>query len=175
MIRSCVVCRMRCHPADLFRFQLNTDSQLALIRTRTKGRSAWLCKQIACVRKLESNPKLAQKALRKRPQQSIDLMVQIRTDIEYRICKTLRSAQRSGNLRLHTSIQPIPKQTRCIIGIDSNRVFDTQNESIPYFIVPPNVIPKETLPTGQDWYFTYKSMSKSDLLLRYLQEQVQMG
>ena len=175
MVRSCVVCRVRCHPTDLFRFQLNSESELVLVNVRTKGRSAWLCKKKVCIQKLEANPKLAQRALRQRPHKCSDLNAQIRFELETRIRNGLRKAFRNGQLRFHSCAQPVPLGISCLIAPAENETFPQQEKTIPRIKLPLTAFPKATLPQRENWCLTYKSTSKSDLLLRYLQEHGQMG
>ena len=175
MIRSCVVCRVRSHPAGLFRFQLNSDGELVLIHLRTKGRSAWLCKNMDCIQKLEANPKLAQRALRQRPQKCGDLKAQIRLELEAQIRNCLSKALRSGQLKSHSCTQPLPLGISCLIAAEENETFPQHEVTIPRVILPQTAFPKAAMPEREDWCLTYKSTSKSDLLLRYLQEHGQMG
>ena len=175
MLRSCVVCRKRLSPTDLYRFQLDAESRIVLVDRRTSGRSAWVCTQLACIQKLDARPQIAQRALRQRPQGNPDIKGQIKSGLLSRIKALLQHAHRSGQLFLTSADRPLKQANTAYLQTEEDTTSVPSDVTIPRFILPESVLPTSKKHSKPVLIFVYRYTSKSDLLLRYLQEHVQMG
>ena len=175
MLRSCVICRKRLSPTDLYRFQLDTESRIVLVERRASGRSAWICTQLSCIQKLDARPQIAQRALRQRPQGSPDIKGQIKFGLLSRIKALLQHAHRSGQLFLTSADKPVQQTNAAYLQTEEGSSSVHPDVTIPRFILPESVLPTSKKHSKPVLIFVYRYTSKSDLLLRYLQEHGQMG
>jgi len=67
-MRMCCGCNQRFNQRRLIRLQLSSNTQALIpVDKKQTGRSAWVCCDIDCIRKIHSHPKKLQRSLRKQP------------------------------------------------------------------------------------------------------------
>ena len=99
MVRSCFACRKRYSPEKLVRLQIKQDRLVEICTDKkTFQRSAWLCLDPKCIKKLQKKPKILEKSLRQRNLEIEDLDGQVNRYFLQKTKERLRLISHSGRI-----------------------------------------------------------------------------
>lgn len=106
--RMCCGCRKRFTPTHLFRLQINPATQQLMVvpsAKKIKGRSAWVCWDVSCIRAVIKHPKKLQQSLR-RSTQTNHLSKQIYEELSRRYKHILGTMMQDGVVSIHDTQPP---------------------------------------------------------------------
>ena len=97
-MRTCVSCKVKKHPREMFRFSSDHAGLFLLTAPPKSGRSGWLCRSASCIRFLLNNPGCSYRALKKKIRNSGGLKEQLKSFIFQELSKKLIDLYRSGRI-----------------------------------------------------------------------------
>ena len=101
-MRMCCGCNQRFDQRRLIRLQVSPETQALIpVDKRQVGRSAWVCCNIVCIRKVQTHPKKLQRSLRTRPRMDSFLTV-LYSWMHNRVQQMLNRLQRDGAISFKT-------------------------------------------------------------------------
>ena len=102
-MRMCCGCNQRFEQRLLIRLQISNETQVVVpVEHKRKGRSAWVCCNIDCIRNIQKHPKKLYRSLRVRLQEN-DLTTVVETWLSTRLQKQFRQMYIDGVIIASTS------------------------------------------------------------------------